>query len=662
MAGALGAIPIDQLMPVLQAALQATPEQGDASMERRPDEAGALGVIDGNRQTSLGDASMERMNDAEDDHKRAIYLEHAGLATPEQTKDVHAQAAQEASKERDNLSPLGAIPDINQPAVAQYGGPGKAVPAGQPIPQKQLPKDQVKFMQQKYEQDLATGNPNAAQDRLALEDYKDTQRGVLGKIGQFFTPYDMRGRNQALEEIKLGSETGLQGAQTQEAKGSEGATAASMVGQPIPDKPGEVYSLQSAREELEQAKIKPPQATPGSEDAAALEKTKEINPATGKPFTLAEARMAMQKPTPHTAEGDRYSFGELSNKVKTNTASPEERQQFADLGAAHPQWQPVGNKANRLNAEIADTIRNGGNKVDPANYRVTPDMSQEDAAQLLHEAQTNTAPGTKVSVYNQTGGATAAANRAARQAGKYFSYKDDSGVHLVTGDKLPPDVDAVPIKDLQAFVAEGHANNVVQQGLNRINEDLEKHPEVFDNPTARNILATSTQEIDRASAGLLIAGTGGSIPIPSGMGNMIDTALQNNVLDNKTAEALKRYIADYKAMKDKAIVMQMDMQNGKIGRGSTLQFRSITDQIPNGATGDSKTARRQLDNLQLTQDELREKYPDSYSDYRKETVYKRKDQSGAGSVPAGATHIWHNPANGKDYYVDSNRVNLGEKK
>jgi len=115
---------------------------------------------------------------------------------------------------------------------------------------------------------------------------------------------------------------------------------------------------------------------------------------------------------------------------------------------------------------------------------------------------------------------------------------------------------------------------------------------------------------------------------------MINTALQNNALDKKTGEAVRNYIADYKNMKDKAIVMQMEMQGGKIGRSSQVALNAIINQIPNGSTPDSKTAQQQVDNLQEQQDILMAKYPGKYQDYKKVEAYKAKAQE-ANSLGVG---------------------------
>jgi len=221
------------------------------------------------------------------------------------------------------------------------------------------------------------------------------------------------------------------------------------------------------------------------------------------------------------------------------------------------------------------------------------------------------------------------AKQSGAKAGNYYHWVGSDGeTHVGKGNEVPEGVEATPIggeKEFAQYTAEAHISNIVQQSLNRVHQDIDEHPELFDNSTARNILATTLEQIDRASAGILVAGTGGSVPLPSGMGAMINTALQNKALNRTTADAVKQYIADYKAMKDKAISMQMEMQGGKIGRGAAQMFKSITDQIPNGETADSRTAHRQMEDLQQTQDELSKKYG-NYGDFKKIAPYKPLDR------------------------------------
>jgi hypothetical protein len=223
---------------------------------------------------------------------------------------------------------------------------------------------------------------------------------------------------------------------------------------------------------------------------------------------------------------------------------------------------------------------------------------------------------------------------------EFYTYTDDKGTHVTTGDKLddiPDNVDLVPTKDIGSLLGEGRAMNAVQDSMNAIHKDLDEHPEVFNNAAARAIVQTTTEQMNRAAAGILIAGTGGSIPLPSGLGDMINTALQNGALDDKTSKAVKNYIADYKAMKDKAMVIQMNMQNGKMGRGGQQAFSSIVDQMPGGSTPDNATALRQMAALQKTSSGLMGKYPDDYADYKKSKPYAAKNTP----APEGATNEVH---------------------
>jgi hypothetical protein len=271
--------------------------------------------------------------------------------------------------------------------------------------------------------------------------------------------------------------------------------------------------------------------------------------------------------------------------------------------------------------------------LDTAKANGTISADEYNAAKAYMAANSNPATSLNVTV------AGAEEKQKLHDKNKLYSYVDeDNKTQWATGGKLPAGVEATEIKNPEQSEAILRSGNVVQQSLNNLHEDIEKHPEVFDNPTARNILATATEEINRASAGLLIAGTGGTIPLPSGLGHMIDTALQNKALDKNTSDAVKKYIADYKAMKDKALVMQMELQGGKIGRAGAQGFLSITAQIPDGSTPDSKTAKNQMINLQRSQDELTADYPETYKGFKKEKAYgtaplpgsSGKDMTGTG--------------------------------
>jgi hypothetical protein len=219
--------------------------------------------------------------------------------------------------------------------------------------------------------------------------------------------------------------------------------------------------------------------------------------------------------------------------------------------------------------------------------------------------------------------------------------------HVTTGDKLdelPEDAQLLPVKDMSSLLGEARSMNAVQDSLNELHKDLHDHPEVFDNAVARGIVQTTTEQMNRASAGLLIAGTGGSVPIPSGFGDTINTYLQNHALDDKTAKAVKDYIADYKAAKDKALVVQMAMQNGKMGRGGQQAFESIINQFPGGSTPDNATALRQMAALQRTTSGLTSKYPDKYADFTKTEPYALEEKEPEGTAAGERKSTEHKAA------------------
>jgi hypothetical protein len=331
------------------------------------------------------------------------------------------------------------------------------------------------------------------------------------------------------------------------------------------------------------------------------------------------------------------------------TKAPEVQAALEGLQAAQKAGQP-SSEANTEKAQaFVAKIAKAHLPTDPENLNKSIDqavqagvVSEQEAADYKGYQGVKGDQATKVTISTEE-----AKNKAdLKKAGSYYTYTDeDNTTHLVSGDKLPEGVDATPIKNVEQFVGEARAGNTVQQSLNRLHKDVQSDPQIWDSAAARAIIATSTEDINRASAGLLIAGTGGSIPLPSGLGHMLDTALQNKALSAKDAAAVKQYIADYKAMKDKALVMQMELQGGKIGRAGAQGFLSITQQIPDGSTPDSKTAVRQLNNLQQTQDGLMGKYPDKYQDYVKE----RSEASGASSGGGSAANEGASGSKEKEY-------------
>lgn len=221
-----------------------------------------------------------------------------------------------------------------------------------------------------------------------------------------------------------------------------------------------------------------------------------------------------------------------------------------------------------------------------------------------------------------------------KDANTYYRWTDPKSGKIVTGKgkDRPQGVTADPIgsdKEYAQHRREANAANIVQDSINRVAEDVDKNPEIFDNAGARAVLATATDDRQAQGMGILVMGTGGHISMPSGSSKIIDTMLENNAVPQNLRRALKDYIADYWALKDKAVVQQMEMQGGKIGRGSQAVFESIIAQIPAGGTADSTMARRQISNLQQTQDRLNSQYADD----GKAKPYQMKQ--GGGGDPTG---------------------------
>jgi hypothetical protein len=331
--------------------------------------------------------------------------------------------------------------------------------------------------------------------------------------------------------------------------------------------------------------------------------------------TLEQFEAAMNRPAKFGAITKAYGQALLDGDMKRAAELEPRVTQFLKTTQKPPTETSAADK--QANEAIAQKAAAGGFPLNnPATFQKNLDaalkagaITKDDAAKISGYETLNATPATNLTVHVAGAEQTAAA----KNDNAYYRYTDADGTHVVKGNQLPPNAEALPVKEVEGYYNEAHMSNIVQQSLNRIQDDLSAHPEIFDDPAARAILATTLEQMDRQSAGIIVAGTGGSIPLPSGLGDMINTALQNKALDKKTADAVKQYIADYKAAKDKAIVMQMEMQGGKIGRGSALAFKAITDQLPNGATADSKTALRQMRDIQETQNELSAKYPDDNS-------------------------------------------------
>jgi hypothetical protein len=213
-----------------------------------------------------------------------------------------------------------------------------------------------------------------------------------------------------------------------------------------------------------------------------------------------------------------------------------------------------------------------------------------------------------------------------RQSDAFYTYveEDEKGqqsVQMVQGKDLPPDADGViPIKDPSGFMAGARAMNAVQTSFNALAQhDLS----MFNDPTTRSVLATAIDENKAHSAGFLVAGTGGSLTLPSGSGHIIDQFLQNNAVPQKYQREAKDFLVDYYSMKDKLIMLQTAAQGGKMGRQMQSTIQTMFAQLPGLASADSQMASRQLKNLQSFISQMKNgALPDHYGNYTKEPDYQ----------------------------------------
>jgi hypothetical protein len=333
-----------------------------------------------------------------------------------------------------------------------------------------------------------------------------------------------------------------------------------------------------------------------------------INPQTQKPYSYLEAYQAVQK---------------AKQEVKPEKPETQEQNRLA--------FQGVVGKLDA--AGLPSGPKDIDKSLDLARQRgiITP---EEHATARAYQAA-NPTPGTNLTVHV----AGAQATQGIKNANQHYLYSDEDGTtHLVTGDKVPPGADALPVKDPQTFMSEAENANIVQKSFGKLAKD---DLSIFDNSAARAVLATATSEEGARSMGLLVAGTGGSITLPAGTGKIIDQFLENHApgMDDKTRRAVKDYIADYWAIKDKMLMVQMQMQNGKMGRGNKAYFDAMVSQIPGAGTADSQMARRQLADFNETLTELKKRYPDKFGAYRKAADLKSEEFGGgadSGAPPPGA--------------------------
>jgi hypothetical protein len=201
---------------------------------------------------------------------------------------------------------------------------------------------------------------------------------------------------------------------------------------------------------------------------------------------------------------------------------------------------------------------------------------------------------------------------AAKLAGETYTYTDEKGTHMVSGDSVPEGAETTKIKDKEAFIKEAEQSNIIQTSINHLNHsDLS----IFDSDDARAILSVALAD----NSSMDVSAGPAAVRPPEALEAQAKKYMQNNGtnLDAKTRQKVQDYIADYWGAKDKLLMVQMQMQNGKIGRGNKAYFDALLAQLPGANTANKAQAQRQLSNFKETLDALRTKYPDKYGAYSK---------------------------------------------
>jgi hypothetical protein len=228
-----------------------------------------------------------------------------------------------------------------------------------------------------------------------------------------------------------------------------------------------------------------------------------------------------------------------------------------------------------------------------------------------------------------------------RRSDRLYAYEDAEGkTQWAWGNKIPPGSTVMyQIQNPEATVKGAKNLNTVQQSFNKL---ASHDTSMFDNAGARSVLTTSLDENKARSMGILVAGTGGSLTMPSGAGKIIDQVLQNNAVPQQYRRELKDFIVDYYSFKDKMLALQMNLQNNRIGRLSAPVIEAMFNQLPGVNTSDSLMAKRQIANLASFIREARSDIPDEYGSFKKAP---EADSGSSGGIPSFAE--WQRSQGGK---------------
>jgi hypothetical protein len=561
----------------------------------------------------------------------------SNLSAPQRIPRITGTSEAAATAVPEAPSPLGIAytpttpPDLIQSTSnrPQYTGPGKAVPAGQLIPEMQLGKDENTY--QKYgadreynneykqkqadldkridaankkatDENLTPGENAAAQtmaDRLTRQREELKRPGatsILGKIGRGFE----QAGDMALQSVAPEVSAMIPGSNLSKQQAKEATLGR------IKNDVGQEKELSDVSKDLAQAKALGEDVKTTS---ALLEKGYAKHVDANGNVTLEQIPGYRDAP-----KSNQEALASATQDALAAGRHPADDPKVQDIIKVIQLSEKQPTEHEPTNADIlaagGAAYQENGKWLQNGTAYPSKQAAEQALGDKIYKQRLAQDKAKSVQITIPQAAAEGQNKATAKEKGTTYTYTDENGqVQMATGDKVPEGVDKTAVKDPQAVVTEGRSANIVQQSLNRVTQDVTEHPEMFDNNTTRDVITESTAEIDRAAAL--------GVSVPASIMEKINIRSQNSISNVHDREHVQQYIADYKAMKDKALVMQMEMQGGKMGRGSAAAFQSIISQIPGPGTASSKQALRQLEDLQQTQNELMKKYPEKYGNYTK---------------------------------------------
>lgn len=297
---------------------------------------------------------------------------------------------------------------------------------------------------------------------------------------------------------------------------------------------------------------------------------------------------------------------------------------YADAGTVRPKPTQEQNKLDFQ--DIVSKVDKAGLPTGPAQLDKSLDQALKNGAitQAEHSKaksyqSANPTPGTNLTVH--LAGAEGTQDIKDRRT-KALVDDGNGGTKMSTvAEAKSSGADYVPLKDEQSVITTGHLYNQIRRSVDRLAEP--RLLKIFDDPDARAIVATATSDHEAQQFGAVIPGIGGlMIPVPGGTGKFIDSVLQNYKGANKAE--LQEYLANFWEAREASMNMMRLQTEGKAGARSQLQMSAVVQQLPGGATPNSKMAALQLRNMFANLDDYGRGVPDKLPGYEK---YKAKDWS-----------------------------------